>query len=58
MALLKPRMKFKNYFGQKTSFEANMKMIFTKNITNMSQGPLNLGFRSVKVENCDFLKKD
>ena len=35
-----------------------MKMTFTKNISNMSQGPPNPGFRSVKVENRDLLKKD
>ena len=35
-----------------------MKMKFTKNISNMSQGLPNPGFRSVKVENGDFLKKD
>ena len=35
-----------------------MKMKFTKNIFNMSQGPSNPGFRSVKVETKTFLKKD
>ena len=35
-----------------------MKMSLTKNIPNMSQGPPNPGFRSVRVENLDFLKKD
>ena len=33
-------------------------MTFTKNITIMSQTPPNPGFRSVKLENCDFLKRD
>ena len=33
-------------------------LAFTKNIHNMSQGPQNPGFRSVRVENWDFLKKD
>ena len=42
----------------KDFFWSIMKMAFTKNITNMSQGLLNPGFRSVKVENWDFLKKD
>ena len=35
-----------------------MKMTFTNNIANMSQGPPNPEFRSVKVENLDFLKND
>ena len=35
-----------------------MKIEYTKNIANMSKGPPNPGFRSVKVENWDFLKKD
>ena len=34
------------------------KVTFSKNICNMSQGPPNPGFRSVRVENWDFLKKD
>ena len=29
-----------------------------KNIPNMYQGPSNPGFRSVRVKNWDFLKKD
>ena len=33
-------------------------MIFTKNVTNMSQGPPNPEFRSVKVQTETFLKKD
>ena len=43
---------------QKFFFWSIMKMTFTENIPNMSQGPPNPGFRSVKVENWDFLKKD
>ena len=40
------------HFWQKDFFlSINMKMTFTKNIANMSQGPPNPGFRSVKVEN-------
>ena len=35
-----------------------MKITFTKNIPNMSQGPPNPGFMSVRVENLYFLKKD
>jgi hypothetical protein len=53
-------MKFKNYFGQKTSFEAFTKIIRSEKYCKhvMSQGPPNPGFRSVKVENWDFLIKD
>ena len=53
MALLNPCMKFKNYFGQKTSFEAFTKIIRSEKYCKhvMSQGPPNPGFRSVKVEN-------
>ena len=36
----------------------SMKMMFTKIIANVSQGPPNPGFRSVEVEIWDFLKKD
>ena len=35
-----------------------MKMTFTKNSAKMSLGPPNPRFRSVNVENVDFLKKD
>ena len=35
-----------------------MKMAFTKHIANISKGPPNPGYSSVKVENWDFLKKD
>ena len=51
MALLNPSTKFKKYFGRQTSFEANMKMAFNKNISNISQGPLNQELRPVRVEN-------
>ena len=57
MALLNPWMKFKKYFSRQTSFEANMKIIFIKNISNMSQGPPNQELRPVRVGNWDFLKK-
>jgi hypothetical protein len=33
-------------------------MTFTKNIPNMSQGPQKSEFRSFRVENWDYLKKD
>ena len=39
-------------------FWSVMKMTFTKNIPNMSQGPPNPGFRYLNLENWDFLKKD
>ena len=45
--------KFLKYF-----FWTTMKMPFTKNIPNMSQGPPNSGFRSVRVKNREFLKKE
>ena len=45
-------------FWPKDFFWSIMKMTFKNNIANMSQGPPNPGFRSVKVENWDFLKKD
>ena len=51
MAFLNTCMKSKNYFRRKTSFEAYMKMTFTKIIANMSQGPPNSEFRSDKVKN-------
>ena len=52
VALLNPCMEFKSFLGQKTSFT------FSKVTPNMSQGPPNPGFMSVKVENWDFFKKD
>jgi hypothetical protein len=51
-------MKFKNYFGGKTTFWSIMKLTFNKKKFNMSQGLPNPGFRAVRVENWDFLKKD
>ena len=57
MALLNPWMKFKEN-QLKDFFWSIMKMPFTKNISNMSQGPPNPGFRSVRVQKWDFLKKD
>ena len=47
-----------NFFGQKTSFEALSRLHLQKNIHNLSQGLPNPGFRSVRVENWYFLKKD
>ena len=52
-------MKFQKYFSQKTSFEARIiKVPYQNNIHNMSQGPPNPVFRSVKVQTEDFLKKE
>ena len=48
----------KVFFGPKDFLWSIMKMKFKKNISNMSQDPQNPGFRSVKVENWNFLKKD
>ena len=42
----------------KDLFWSVMKMTFTKDIPNMSQGPPNPGFRYLNLENWDFLKKD
>ena len=47
-----------NFFWLKDFFWTFMKMTFTKNIPNMSQGPPNPGFRYLILENWDFLKKD
>ena len=47
-----------NFLGPKDFFWSVMKMTFTKNIPNMSQGPPNPGFRYLNLENWDFLKKD
>ena len=59
MALLNLCMKLvQKFFWQKVFIGSIMKMTFAKNIANMSQGPLNPVFRSVKVENQDFLKKE
>ena len=46
------------FFWPKDFFWSIMKMTFQKKIPNMSQGPPNPGFMSVRVENWDFLKKD
>ena len=45
-------------FWSKDFFWSIRKVPFTKNISNMCQGPRNPGFRSVRVQNWDFLKKD
>ena len=51
-------MEFKKKKLLKDFFWSIMKMTFTKNIPNMSQGPPNPGFRYLILENWDFLKKD
>ena len=53
-----PMHEIQKLFWPKDFFWSIMKVTFTKNIRNMSQGPPNPGFRSVRVENWDFLKKD
>ena len=53
-----PVHEIQKFVWPKDFFWSIMKMPFTKNISNMSQGPPNPGFRSVKLENWDFLKKD
>ena len=45
-------------FWPKDFFWSVLKMKFTRNIPNMPQGQPNPGFRSVRVKNGDFLKKD
>ena len=53
-----PEHEIQNFFGQKTSFQALWKCHLQKNIHNFFLGPQNPGFRSVKVQTEDFLKKD
>ena len=53
-----PVHEIQNIFWLKDFFWSIMKMSFKKNIYNMSQGPPNPGFRSVRVQNWDFFKKD
>ena len=45
-------------FCPKDFFWGTMKVPFTKNIHKLFQGPPNPGFRSVKVQNGTFFKKD
>ena len=40
------------------NYEYQKKVPYPKNVCNMSQSPSNPGFRSVKVQTEDFLKKD
>ena len=53
-----PVHEIQKFFWPKDFFWSIIKMAFTKDISNMSQGLPNPGFRSVKVENWDFLKKN
>ena len=53
-----PKYGIQNFFGPKDFFCRVMKMTFTKNIPNMSQGQPNPGFRYLILVNWDFLKKD
>ena len=51
-------MEFKKKIRPKDFFWSVMKMTFTRNIPNMPQGQPNPWFRSIRVQNWDFLKKD
>ena len=51
-------MKFKKKIRPKDFFWSIVKVPYPKNIQNLSQGLSNPGFRSVKVQTEDFLKKD
>ena len=53
-----PVHEIQNFFCPKDFFWGTMKVPFTKNIHNLFQGPPNPGFRSVKVQNGTFFKKD
>ena len=53
-SVLNPCMKFKKHF-QKDFFWSIMKVPYPENIHNMSQGPPNPRFRSVKIKTEDFL---
>ena len=46
-----PLNEIQTFFWPKDFFGSIMKMPLTNNIANMFQGPINPGFRSVKVEN-------
>ena len=58
VALLNRCMKFKKIFWPKEIFWSFMKMTLTRIISNMSQGLPNSEFRSIRVVNRDYLKKD
>ena len=53
-----PVHEIKFFFGPKDFFWGIMKVPFTKNIYNLFQGSPNPGFRSVKVQNGTFFRKD
>ena len=57
VALLNPCMEFKKKLAKRLLFK-HYEDKYTKNIFNLFQGSPNPGFRSVRVENWDFLKKD
>ena len=53
-----PLHEIQKIFWPRHYFWSIMKMAFTKHVANISKGPPNPGYSSVKVENWDFLKKD
>ena len=57
VALLHQCMELKNVFSKKVSISSMVKVPFSKNIHGMTQCLPNPGFRSIKVQNVDFLKK-
>jgi hypothetical protein len=57
MELLNPYIELKKKLTERLLLK-RYEVEIHKSIPNMSQGPLNPGFRVVRVENGDFLKKD
>ena len=57
MVLLHQYMELKNFCSKKASISSIMKVPFSKNIHDMTQCLPNPGFRSIRVQNMDFLKK-
>jgi hypothetical protein len=57
VALLHQCMELKNVFYKKVSISSIVKVPFSKNIHGMTQCLPYPGFRSIKVQNMDFLKK-
>ena len=57
VALLHQYTELKNSFNKKPSISSIVKVPFSKNIYDTAQCLSNPGFRSIKVQNVDFLKK-
>jgi hypothetical protein len=57
MVLLNHYINFKFFLEVNVFIWSTMKVPFNKNVHDMSQCPPNPGFRSIKVQNVDFLKK-